>query len=483
MKPVGVLVRHSCISFLIGVGAATILLDELERHVSLLIGIVLLATIMLGFGLLARYRPMVLIGCLLIGLWYVPFRTMSISTSVPSDDLYSGSIIFSEAQEKKQRLLFRIEEPVRFRGRRLFVSLDRFPERTVGEIVQIRCRIEAPERFDDFAYDRYVARRGVSGLCSYPEFIVLGSRTTVASQLARIRQGFAEYYDRTMPSSEAALLKAMVLNSTGEFPDALRAAFTASGLVHSVSVSGLHMTLLIAIMSIGLGVLGLGKRLQLSVLSIGLVAYLILLGFPAPAVRSSIMGVISSIGTHVGRKVDGVHVLLLTATAMLVENPLALGFDIGFQLSCLALLGMGLTGDWWRYVLRSIPERYGLREVCVATFSAQMYTWPITLYYFGSFSFIAPLANLIALPLFPPLLSLAFIAPLLSELPFVQPSISVLLFAVTKLLTVIVGVFADIPYAAIAEQRISVQWMYGACFLLILCTWWMRSSVYRSRYV
>jgi competence protein ComEC len=163
---------------------------------------------------------------------------------------------------------------------------------------------------------------------------------------------------------------------------------------------------------------------------------------------------------------------------MLLQNPLSLGFDIGFQLSCLALLGMGLTNAYWKQLLHFLPERFAIREVFAATCSAQIYTWPLTLYYFGSLSLIAPVANAVVLPLLPFLLSLAFLAPLLSTVPFVYPVSMVLLFIVTKVMNSAVLFFGAIPYAAAKNIHFTFIQTISSLLLMALVTrfWFMHSK-------
>ncbi len=472
-QPIALVMRQASSSIVLGIGLGSLFLDALLQKQLSLIGLGIFGAALSITAMLMKRKPLMLIGLLMLGCWYVPFRAALLS--IPFSNIYqsAGVIHFVEPLLGKQRLIVRLEEPHALSGKDIFVYTERFPEHAVGEQVELHCALEQPEPIQDFAFERYAERRGIVAVCRYPKLVVVGYAASVASALDRLRAYYADIFTRSMPAAEDSLLQAMVLNKTGEFPANLLASFAASGLSHSISISGLHMSLLIVAVELILGALGLSRRMRLLVLILGLSAYLVLLGFPSPAVRSCIMGVLMIWGTYAGRQAQGTHILVLTATVMLLQNPLLLGFDVGFQLSCLALLGMGLTNAHWNELLSFLPERFAIREVFAATCSAQFYTWPLTLYYFGTFSFIAPIANAVILPLLPLLLSLAFVVPLLSFVPFIYPVGLVFLFSVTKLMNSLVVFFGSIPYASLQQVHITSAQALAALSLLAAttCIW------------
>ncbi len=481
MVPVSALLRQGSISFLFGLGVGTLVLDTALHQQFLIMVLGCTGALCVALGLFSHKRFFIFAGLAIIGCWYIVFRSSLLIVPFSNISRAEGVIYFVEPLLSKQRLIVTLSKPSVLAGRNIFVYAERFPDHFVGERVQLGCMLEQPEPIEDFAFDKYAERRGIVGVCRYPKLSVIGHEHSLAAALDRLRKVYSDSFTKNMPAAEDTLLQAMVLNKTGEFPSNLLASFASSGLSHSISISGLHMALLIAAVELLMGASGLSRRVRLTALIVGLGIYLILLGFPSPAVRSCIMGVAMIFGKYSGRQTDGVHILLLTATVMLLQNPLLMGFDIGFQLSCLALLGMGLTNAHWQQLLFFLPERFGIRDVFAATCSAQFFTWPLTIYYFGTFSFIAPIANAFVLPLLPLMLSFAFVTPLLSCMPFIYPAALVLLFSVTKLMNSLVVFFGAIPFASVKQMQISSSQALFALGCMAMVTYlWHRFDNYRT---
>jgi competence protein ComEC len=95
--------------------------------------------------------------------------------------------------------------------------------------------------------------------------------------------------------------------------------------------------------------------------------------------------------------------VVIAATLMVLQNPLALRFDAGFQLSFLAVIGMVFLAKPIEEHLRFIPKVswLDLRGALSATLSAQALTLPIQIYSFGYISTYAVFANLLAAPVVP----------------------------------------------------------------------------------
>jgi competence protein ComEC len=94
----------------------------------------------------------------------------------------------------------------------------------------------------------------------------------------------------------------------------------------------------------------------------------------------------------------------------LAVNPLLLRFDVGFQLSFLAVSGIIFLSPWLRKALLILfKKRFStLQEILAMTFSAQVFTLPIMVFGFGQISLIAPLSNILILPILPLILGLGF---------------------------------------------------------------------------
>jgi competence protein ComEC len=103
---------------------------------------------------------------------------------------------------------------------------------------------------------------------------------------------------------------------------------------------------------------------------------------------------------------------------MICINPYLLVYDVGFQLSFLATLGLILLSSHLEKVFSSMPKIINLREFLVATVAAQIFVMPILLYQIGAFSVVAVLVNLIVLPMVPVAMFLSFVVGMVGFLSF-----------------------------------------------------------------
>lgn len=134
-----------------------------------------------------------------------------------------------------------------------------------------------------------------------------------------------------------------------------------------------------------------------------------MIGAPASAIRAGIMASLLLIAQYFGRFSTASRAIIFAATLMLLQNPLILRLDIGFQLSFLATLGLIHLQPILSDYFKKIPNFFQLRNNLSATLSAQTFVFPILVYNFGQISIISPITNILILPLIPFLTILGFI--------------------------------------------------------------------------
>jgi competence protein ComEC len=102
-----------------------------------------------------------------------------------------------------------------------------------------------------------------------------------------------------------------------------------------------------------------------------------------------------------GRITHAYGAIFLTATVMMVFNPLLLRYDVGFQLSFLATLGIVSTYPLLEGRLVNKKIAFGIIDVLLLTASAQLFVMPIIAYHFHTISLVSLLANVLVLPIIP----------------------------------------------------------------------------------
>ena len=193
------------------------------------------------------------------------------------------------------------------------------------------------------------------------------------------------------------LSTALLLGYRAELDPALLSAFTQTGTVHVLSVSGLHVSMVFFILYRLLNFLdryASGRNLRLILSFICIWSYVILTGLAPPILRAGIMISFFLVTQGTRRPQNNLNTLFASAFFMMLLDAKVL-FDVGFQLSYSAMLGLFTVYP----LLRSIwlPQHIRLRsvmEVVWISISAQLFTAPLALFYFQQFPNFFLLGNL-----------------------------------------------------------------------------------------
>lgn len=201
-----------------------------------------------------------------------------------------------------------------------------------------------------------------------------------------------------------ALVRQLVWGDKTQIDEDLKTAFQVSGTTHVLSVSGMHIALLFAFISFLFEFITLRKRksklVQLGIIPL-LWLYAFFTGFSAPVIRAVAFFSYYLLGNvFFGRALKLLHVLMVVGVVQLLGNPLVV-WDIGFQLSYLAVLGLSIVLPFLKGLYEEKP--YWLRLILDAfaiSLSSTLTTYPLTLYYFHQFSVWFLVGNLMLLPMF-----------------------------------------------------------------------------------
>ncbi len=183
-----------------------------------------------------------------------------------------------------------------------------------------------------------------------------------------------------------------------------------SGTSHLVALSGYNISIIaVAISAI------FGSYFPATVsfyLTISVIALFVLMtGAEASVVRAAIMGIILVLAGRLGREYSLRNAIVITAFLMALFNPKILVFDLGFQLSFVALLGIVYLSPIFKKIFRAEKnDIFSFKENASITLSAQLAVIPLLLNTFGYFSLMAPIANLFILPAIPLVMGLGFLA-------------------------------------------------------------------------
>ena len=240
----------------------------------------------------------------------------------------------------------------------------------------------------------------------------------------------AIYENYGIKDYEFAVLAALTVGYTDELSPDLRASYSASGAMHILSVSGLHVGIVYVVIAFLLGFLK-KNRLQLflraTLIVLFLWTYAFITGMSPSVVRSALMFSFVAIGTSLERKSQIYNTVFMSAFLMLLIEPNFI-YNIGFQLSYAAVISIVIFQKPFAALLpvRNKILRW-LRDLVSVSVAAQIGTLPFTLYYFQQFPNYFLLTNLIAIPLSTIVIYLAITLLATSFVPVIANYVAMLL--------------------------------------------------------
>ena len=290
------------------------------------------------------------------------------------------------------------------RSGRVLVTAPRDMLPNVGDRVSVTCSLESPEPFDGFAYDKYLAIRGVYAVCRVGDPLLVRTsplaRGGVATSFVQLRHSLENRIAALLPEPQSTLLSGLLLGDAN-FSDVWRDRFLATGTSHIVAASGFNVSVVVLVLFSGLTYFGLRRQRAFWLLAAAIVGYVALSGFSPAVVRAGVMGGLVLLAKKLGRKTTMRNVVLLAVAVMLTLEPRLVLYDVGFQLSVVSTIALIWVGPAFAERLKWIPETLDLREVFASTLAATFCTLPLVVLSFGSVSLIGPLVNLVVLPFVP----------------------------------------------------------------------------------
>jgi len=210
------------------------------------------------------------------------------------------------------------------------------------------------------------------------------------------------FVKKGLKGDELAVVEALLLGEKQDISTSLRQDYANAGAVHILAISGLHIGIIMFLLSWLLKPLEYfknGKNYKLIIIILFLWVYALIAGLSPSIIRATTMFTALSISLFSQRKTDVYNILALSAFVLLLINPHYL-FDVGFQMSYLAVLAIVAIQP--KLVLLWHPQykvvHYFWQLLCVST-AAQIGVVPLSLYYFHQFPGLFFLTNLVVIPL------------------------------------------------------------------------------------
>ncbi len=350
------------------------------------------------------------------------------------------------------------------------VSAKRYPEYRYGDEVELTGELKTPtDNLEGFDYQNYLQKDGIYSVIAFPEIKTIseGNGNMIMTKILDVKDGLRNSLYKTISPPESEILGAILLGDKRKLSEDLKEKLNVTGTRHITAISGMHIAIISNILLFFFISLGLWRHHAFYASTIVLILFIVMVGAPASAVRAGVMGGTLLLSQNLGRPKSAPRAILYAALIMLFINPLLLRFDVGFQLSFLAVMGIALFSQWFSGRLTFLPDIFQLRGVFAMTLSAQLLTLPILVTTFGRLSLVSLPANILIVPLIPFIMIGGFFSGLggiISE-PLGRV-ISWPIWLVLKYTTSVIDFFAGVPLASLTLEN--VHWLWAVPYYLVL---------------
>lgn len=366
---------------------------------------------------------------------------------------------YPERRDDAQRFQMRVEE-LRLQGRteaiegRVLVETAATHALRWGDRVQVTGQLWPPGTSDRFSYADYLARQGVFSVMSGAILVPLNERAGFAPLLwlADLRDAARQQIQAGLPEPQAGLLVGILLGDESTLDPELREDFSIAGASHIIAISGFNMAL-VGGFALALMQRAGFRRAYAAWAALALIwVYALFVGGGPSVVRAAAMSSLLLVAPLLRRRTYLPASLAFAALLLSMQEPRML-YDLGFQLSFAAVLGMALLVEPLTIVLSRVltmPGLSWLREPLSATLAAQIATLPVLVAHLGMISLAALPVNLLILGVQPLILMAGALAVLIALLlpVLAQPLFWVLLLPLLWT-TSVVRFFAGLPLAVV----------------------------------
>lgn len=455
---------YSSVLFIFGVFLKSIGLASAIIYISLSF---LLATLFLvykkGYTLILA---VILPFFILLGAFYYQLDHNQLEkTFIKSGNLNNRGVVVSNPKLEKGFQEFNVKLENK-NNSTVLVETRKYPEVEYGDKILIKGEVERVK--GESSYEKYLYKNNVVGLVSFPskiEILDVNKASKIKYLLYNLRNKSAITFQRVLSPLKAAFINGLTLGGYSGFSEEFRGDMEKSGTTHLVALSGYNISVLVWV-CMAFFLYFFRKKTSILITLLIIAGFVIMTGAEASVIRAAIMGGLIVIASYFGRFYDLKNALALAALLMVLFNPKVLVYDVGFQLSFLALLGIV-------YIKPLIDKFLGFqnqgfmawKENLTVTTAAQLAVFPLLMIRFEYFSLSSLFANVAILELIPITMSLGFFILFLYSM--LQPIALILSWIAGIFLSVeiiIIKLFSNLSIPVIFEM----SWFIAGIYYLVL---------------
>lgn len=267
--------------------------------------------------------------------------------------------------------------------------------------IEFTSKINKINNFSHYNYKLHLSSKNIY-FTSYPyglKVLNRGEKFYALEKIDELRKEILSVLSSLYSKDEWVLLWWILIWVKENMNEELEKNFNNSGLTHIIAVSWYNITILILFLSYILVLFPQSVRITFILLFLCFFVFLVWLN--PPVIRASIMWFLSFLILTLGRKPLYISLVSFTLALMLLINPFSLWYDISFQLSFLAIIWVVYFWKILEKMSAKITNVFALKQTLILTFSALIFTIPISIFYFWQMSIIALISNLIVAPTIP----------------------------------------------------------------------------------
>jgi len=387
---------------------------------------------------------------------------------------------------------------VKVAGSTILVTTDKYPEYKYLDNIKITGKLETPSVTEDFNYKDYLLKDHIYSVMGFPKIEIISAKhqydifSYMYEKIIFLKQGLRRSIQDNFLPPQSSILQGTLLGDNGAMSKDLKNRLNITGLRHFIAISGLHIVIIISIVMAFLIAMGMWRSQAFYITVVFICIYIILTGVSAAALRAGIMGGTYLLAQKLGRQAFSFRIIVLAAAVMLLVNPLLLLYDVGFQLSFLAVLGLIYSEPLIRTFLKVLLKKFlgvNIKEqqesslmMVSVTLAAQVFTLPIMVFNFGIISWASPIANILILPIFYYLILFGFLSSLVGILWGAMGWIlSIPCYFLLLYFMWVINFFSQ-PWMAKPITNVSWVWLLLSYLVLGVATWFLNKR-YSSKFL
>jgi len=345
---------------------------------------------------------------------------------------------------------------------------------------------KAPFNPNQFDYSGYLENQQIYGqiYTSSSELKVITTENTIWSKFSNFRTNIIDNLKKSdFNETELAVMIALLLGQQQDIDPETLQEYQLAGAVHILSVSGLHVGFIMLFINFLLKPIPNTSRnsyIKLLIIVVALWSYGVLAGLAPSVVRSVTMFSFVAVGQHLRRSVNVYHSLLVSVLLILLWKPSFL-FDVGFQLSYLALFFIlwlqPLTADFWQP--KNKITRY-IWDILTVSFTAQLGTLPLSIYYFHQFPGLFFVTNVLVLPLLGIIMVVGLVAVIIGCFGTVPQLVVVPLEMMIGIQNKCIGWVASLDAFVFKNIGFTAAMLWTSYLVIIAFGLWLQKPIYKK---